>query len=73
MGQFGEWDCGLRMREETRVQSTGQARKAQCAMLHTWLAPQTRSTATALAVAQGGKQNGASENATRSQSKRTDA
>ena len=39
-------------------QRSGLRRKAQSAMQGSWRAPQTRGTATALAVARSGKQNG---------------
>ena len=52
----------IRKKSKPRIQGSGRHCKAQSAMQSPWLAPQTRSTATALAVARSGKQNGSHAN-----------
>ena len=53
----------VRKRSKPSIQGSGRRCKAQSALQSHWRAPQTRSTATALAVAQSGKQNRSHANA----------
>jgi hypothetical protein len=48
--------------EQQMIPFSGWGRKARSAMLQRWREPQTRSTATALAAAQRGKQNSGGTN-----------
>jgi hypothetical protein len=69
----GSISMGTHQPSKRGMRGSGEHCEARSAMQSHWQAPQTRSTATALAVARSGKHNASHENAARFPAARTEA